>query len=74
MLKMVVARLSTKMLTLIPCPKSLARRVLPDKTCPTKPDRKAEARQQPSTGAEPPGELCARWPGSHPRQKFLPRT
>ncbi|KAM1515265.1 hypothetical protein ACFX10_014386 [Malus domestica] len=74
MLKMAVACLSTKMLTLIPCPKSLARRVLPDETCPTKPDRKAEARQHPSTGANLPGELCARRPGSHPRRKFLPRT
>ncbi|KAM1222198.1 hypothetical protein ACFX2J_009759 [Malus domestica] len=61
------------------CPTSFARRVLPDqdlpdKTCPTKPDKKAEARQQPSTGANLPRELCARLPGSHPRRKFLRRT
>ncbi|KAM1326578.1 hypothetical protein EV2_011321 [Malus domestica] len=61
------------------CPTSLARRVLPDqdlpdKTCPTKPDKKAEARQQPSTGADLPGELCACLPGSHPRRVFLRRT
>ncbi|KAM1576511.1 hypothetical protein ACFX10_032820 [Malus domestica] len=42
-----------------PCPTSLARRVLPDKdlpdeTYPTKPDSEAEARQQPSTGANLP--------------------
>ncbi|KAM1718403.1 hypothetical protein ACFX11_026117 [Malus domestica] len=30
---------------------SLARRVLPDETCPTTPGNEAEARQQPSTGA-----------------------
>ncbi|KAM1222298.1 hypothetical protein ACFX2J_009849 [Malus domestica] len=58
---------------------SLARRVLPeqdltDETCPTKPDKKAEARQQPSTGANLPGKLCARSPGSNPRRKFLRRT
>ncbi|KAM1484205.1 hypothetical protein TB1_035342 [Malus domestica] len=29
-----------------PCLKSLARRDLPDKSCPTKPDREVEARQQ----------------------------
>ncbi|KAM1438914.1 hypothetical protein ACFXTO_012835 [Malus domestica] len=34
-----------------PCPKSLARHDLPDETCPTTPDSEAEARQQPSTGA-----------------------
>ncbi|KAM1004499.1 hypothetical protein ACFX2C_004691 [Malus domestica] len=30
---------------------SLARRALPDETCPTTPRNEAEARQQPSTGA-----------------------
>ncbi|KAM1572781.1 hypothetical protein ACFX1Z_042356 [Malus domestica] len=49
-----------------PCPKSLARRDLPDETCPTTPDSEAEARQQPSTGSKPPGELCARRPGNIP--------
>ncbi|KAM1434718.1 hypothetical protein ACFX2I_042773 [Malus domestica] len=48
------------------CPKSLARRDLPDETCPTTPDSEAEARQQPSTGSKPPGELCARRPGNIP--------
>ncbi|XP_070682335.1 UDP-glucuronate:xylan alpha-glucuronosyltransferase 2-like [Malus domestica] len=61
------------------CPTSLARRVLPeqdltDETCPTKPDKKAEARQQPSTGANLPGELCARLPGSDPRRVFSSST
>ncbi|KAM1846733.1 hypothetical protein ACFX14_011103 [Malus domestica] len=61
------------------CPTSLARRVLPDqdlpdKTCPTKPDKKAEAQQQPSTGADLLGELCARLLGSYPRRVFLRRT
>ncbi|KAM1204065.1 hypothetical protein ACFX2J_019801 [Malus domestica] len=34
-----------------PCPKSLAGRDLPDETYPTTPRNEAEARQQPSTGA-----------------------
>ncbi|KAM2314709.1 hypothetical protein ACFX1S_027693 [Malus domestica] len=33
------------------CSTRLARRDLPDETCPTTPDSEAEVRQQPSTGA-----------------------
>ncbi|KAM1550369.1 hypothetical protein ACFX10_042638 [Malus domestica] len=48
---------------------NLARRVLPEESCPTRLARRDlpdNARQQPSTGSKPPGELCARRPGNIP--------
>ncbi|KAM1884163.1 hypothetical protein ACFX13_005437 [Malus domestica] len=62
---------------------SLARRALPEETCPTRlarrdlPDKRPETKQKPDNSPQPAptsrGAVCSS-ARKHPQRKFLPRT